>query len=253
MCTKILKKESSSRALAFFMLMFMMPLGFIGNTQNCEAMQHDQAENSPLLGRVDTSINGNGSDVEQGRNNLISVAVQSDDLPPKIVIPDGLLKELDSRAAVEAMKIVKKGLRYADAVDAKDDDAVEEIFQEVMLLKICNLKDDLGEKLLARAIDDADIVQKFFTQNRDKIQVLIKTVENYEEFAEKLKKLIIQEREDFANEQRNLHAQNKKNLEENKSLKSTRTILAICLPVAVGVTGLCTWAIMMYWGGHSNR
>ena len=197
MCTKILKKESSSRALAFVLLMFMMPLGFIGNVQSCGAMQLDPAEDSPLLGHANTSINGNARDLEQGGGGLTSVVVQSGDLPPKIDIPEDLLKELDSSNAVEAMKMVKKGLRYADAVDAKDDDTIEEIFQEVMLLKICNLKDDLGEKLLARAIDDADIVQKFFAQNRDKIQVLIKTVENYEEFAGKLKKIIIQERKFF--------------------------------------------------------
>lgn len=93
MCTKILKKESSSRALAFFMLMFMMPLGFIGNTQSCGAMENDD-EKKPLLGRTDTSINGNAKDVEQGRGDLTSVIVQSDDLLPEIRIDPLLLTKV---------------------------------------------------------------------------------------------------------------------------------------------------------------
>lgn len=49
MCTRILKKESSSRALSLLLLLLMMPLGFISSAQNCTAMEHAQDEESPLL------------------------------------------------------------------------------------------------------------------------------------------------------------------------------------------------------------
>ena len=93
MCTKILKKESSSRALAFVLLMFMMPLGFIGNTQKCGAMENDD-EKKPLLGHADASINGDARDVEQGGGGLTSVVVQSDDPLTEIRINPLLLTKV---------------------------------------------------------------------------------------------------------------------------------------------------------------
>lgn len=93
MCTKILKKESSSRALAFFMLMFMMPLGFIGNTHSCGAMENDD-EKKRLLGHTYASINGDARDVEQGREILTSVVVQSDDPLTEIRIYPFLLTKV---------------------------------------------------------------------------------------------------------------------------------------------------------------
>lgn len=252
MCTKILKKESSSRALAFVLLMFMMPLGFIGNTHSCRAMQHDQAESRPLLGHANISINGNARDVEQGRGDLTSVIVQFADLPPKISVDAKLLEELDSSAAVEAMKMVKVGLRFADAVDAEATNIIEEIYRAAQLELLCNNKADLGEILITRARKGADEVQSFFVANRDRNRVLIETIRSYEIYAEKLRK-IIEERKNFLVEQEKLLKKNEKKLEKYKSAKRTRTVLAICLPVAVVVTGLGTWALTMYLGGNWNR
>ena len=93
MCTKILKKESSSRALAFVLLMFMMPLGFIGSTQSCGAMEKVVDEKKPLLGRADASINGDARDVEQGGGGLTSGVVQSGDSLAEIRVAPHLLEK----------------------------------------------------------------------------------------------------------------------------------------------------------------
>mgnify|MGYP003386558178 CR=1 FL=1 len=221
MCTKILKKESSSRALAFVLLMFMMPLGFIGNTHSCGAMENDD-EKKRLLGHANTSINGNAKDVEQGRGVLTSVVVQFD---------DQLLKELDSSDAVKAMEYVKTALSLGDNLDiefgeaAKDIEAIKEIYLEEQKGGIkCDKGQTLGEVIIARGISGADVVQDYFVKNKERIAALIKVVKEHQ-------------------------IENNRILSENKCLKTTRTILVVCIPVAFVVAGVGAWALTWYLGG----
>ena len=257
MCTKILKKESSSRALGFFMLMFMMPLGFIGNTQNCEAMQYDQDEGSSLLRHANTSINGNArnlSDVEQGRGVLTSVVVQSDDLPPKIVISKDLKEELDNTDATVALANIQDGLYYLRLVKANKLDLIDNLFQaRLQELKYSDRK-TFDSRIVPNATEGADLkgpLQKFRDTNL-KIKDLIQKIEELAEQEAKLIKIIVSERQQRDREKNladNLQRDHELNLAELKSVNRTNLILKICLPAVFIVAGVGAWAVTWYWGG----
>jgi len=96
MCTRILKKESSSRALAFVFLLFMMPLGFIGNAQSCRATEDEPLLRGHASGQhVVIPINGDRGDLEEGGGSLNSALVHSDDPLPEIRVDPLLLTKVN--------------------------------------------------------------------------------------------------------------------------------------------------------------
>lgn len=240
MCAKILKKGSSSRALAFFLPLFVASLSHIFNPSSCLAMEHD-----PLLLRGDTVISING-DRGQGED-------QSDDPQfqklPVMDFPENyesLKREPDSKAAVAAMKDINRGLYYADIVDVGDEDEKEKIFKKAQSEMICSSKENLGEALIGRAREGAEEngpVQVYFRGNKEQITGLIKIVEQFEQHSENLNKIILEDRGAFRRE-------NERNREKYEDLMKTRNILIICIPATFILTGVGTWALTWYLGGR---
>jgi hypothetical protein len=262
MCTKILKKESSSRALSLVLLLLMMPLGFIGNTQSCGATEDEPLLREQGLERqrdVIIPINGDRGDVEERRDNYQLGAFQPVELDrnlPKINVSAELLKELDSSNAVEAMKMVKTALSLGDNLDieygeaAKNIDAIKKIYLEEQNQGIkCGDGETLGEVIIARGISGADVVQDYFLKNNEKIVALINAVQKHHELAEELRAIIIKERNENLSENKKNLAKIEKIHGKYKCLKTTRTILAICIPVAFIVAGAGAWALTWYLGG----
>ncbi len=237
MCTRILKKESSSRALAFVVLLFMMPLGFIGNAQSCGATE--DTEHQPLLRRNDVAIpiNGDGGDLEEGGLILNGI--------PQVHVPQNLLIELDSQSAVAAKKDIDQYLYYADLVSAGVDgeEGLEILFQESSeRLKISN-KQELGEELLKRA-------RAALKANGELITYLRAIKGQANSLREKIKEFKKQEQESHQRElarEREMAAQKEQTRSLEKSLCRTRWILGISLPA---VTLLSIGAVLFthyYW------
>ncbi|MGV8949010.1 MAG: hypothetical protein ACOH2E_06590 [Candidatus Paracaedibacter sp.] len=236
----------------------MMPLGFIGNVQNCGAMQHDQTENSALLGHANTSINGNArdaEDVEQGRGALTSVVVQSDDLPPKIVIPEDLLRELESSAAAVALANIQDGLYYLRLVKANRLDLIDNLFKARVEEGKYSDRKIFDSRIVLNATEGADLkgpLQEYFRTNNIKIKDLIQKVEELGGREAVLRDIILAEKQQ-RNLEKNLAERLQRdheiNLAELKSVNRTNLLLKICLPAVFVVAGVGAWAVTWYWGG----
>lgn len=244
MRTKILKKGSSSRALAFFLPLFMASLSHIFNPSSCLAMETEtEGENRPLLKGVIIPING---DQEQGEDQSEDFQVQK---LPEINLPknyESLKQEPNSKDAVAAMQNINTGLYYADIVDVEDEDEKEKIFKNAQLEGICSNKENLGEVIIGRARDAADEngpVQVYFRGNKAQITGLIEIVEQFEKQEKDLKKIILDERKAF-------YRENEKNRLKYKDLTTTKNILIVCIPVTFILTGAGVWALTWYLGGR---
>jgi hypothetical protein len=148
MCTKILKKESSSGALAFVLLMFMMPLGFIGNTQSCGAMEAEDVgagERTPLSRDFVVSINGNARDLEEGIVSLRSLCRSRKPIPEVTVSPD-LLKKVIPGDTQNQMN---------DVIDFISLHHNHKFFDKL------RLKHQEGAKVASVSIDNLEKLQKY--------------------------------------------------------------------------------------------
>lgn len=181
MCAKILKKESSSRALAFFMLLFMTPLAFINNTQSCRAMEVVDTENDPLLGSgsgnrdVRIPINGDGGDMEE----RVPVSISRKKITP-VQVDRNLLSPLNSTEANRSKNDIEQYLYYADLVNAitKYKGKIAKIKEEIAKIK---------EALSKEGLEKIPVLEK---EVLEKEETLLENEEALEELfqEEKLKK-----------------------------------------------------------------
>jgi len=217
MCTRILKKESSSRALAFVALLFMMPLGFIGNAQSCRATE--DTEHQPLLRRNDVAIpiNGDGGDLEEGRVSSRSF-LRSRKLIPEVTVAPDLLEKVIPGEAQNQMN---------DIIDFISLHHNHKFFGKLQL------KHQEGAKIASVPIDNLEKLQKYLENKAWNAISKAPTLANYlkerrlqtEELINVIEKIIV-ERDSLRQENKFL-VQCLDELLEEKRLKSEEGVEVI--------------------------
>ncbi len=238
MRTRILKKESSSRALPLVAIL----ISLTSMAQNCRAMETvDQGEEKPLLKKDDSLIINGTSGTREENGDQSDVVVQTDLTLVNIDVPQKLITMPDSTEAVKGMEAMNRRVRYDEIVacEAEETKEGQEFFEKVVLLKICNDREDIPDTLLDLALaagKENGPVQTYFNETKAQVNDAIEKINELKKQNNDLKGVIFTERDEARTEINRL----------NQMVK----YLCIGLPVAVGCTGLLVWGIIWYFGGE---